>query len=114
MNWRVVLNEQHTLLPDQVRELNEKLGPGGKRWTILHAPASGWTVGQMREIAAAWPRSVGAVMASPIMGLALELCRAGRRVSALVNDRREAVEVKNPDGSVRIQHRVAADGWQII
>jgi hypothetical protein len=69
----------------------------------------------MRGIAASWPREVGAVMASPIMALALLLRHEDLGpIMALHNDHREAVEVKAPDGTIRIQHRVAAEGWELV
>ena len=45
---KVVLNEQHTLMEEQTKLLNEKFGEDG--WEILPVPASGWTKEQMEEV----------------------------------------------------------------
>ena len=106
--WRVIINEQHKLLPDQSRALDEALGAGA--WTVQTVPAAGLTLAEIDAMARAIPCGVGLVMASPIPALMVLAAWWGRKVRCLHNDKRDKVET--PDG--RITMRVAADGWVVV
>ena len=42
----VIMNEQHSLLPEQEKILNEKFN---NSWEFMKVPADGWALYQMRE-----------------------------------------------------------------
>lgn len=131
----VIMNENHTLLPEQERILKEMfpdLEP-----EFLFAPATGWTKEEMDKIVASFKEvAIGpdcyhiqdVVFVSPIPYLLRELTRAevaaypessintgiwvdtGIWVSVFHNDRREKKEL--PDG--RVIQVVAQEGWQLV
>lgn len=125
----VIMNENHTLLPEQERILKEMfpdLEP-----EFLFAPATGWTKEEMDKIVASFREAaIGSdyyhtqdvVFVSPIPYLLRELTRAevsintgiwvdtGIWVSVFHNDRREKKEL--PDG--RVIQVVAQEGWQLV
>lgn len=117
---KIVMNEQHTLLSDQTRVLDEHF-PGG--WSLLPVPADGWTLAEMRKIASRI--CVGnVVFASPVPALLAMLARESGwrsgikdqisleplRVWVLHNDNRVAKEL--PGG--KIVHTVSPDGWVLV
>ena len=125
----VIMNENHTLLPEQERILEEMfpdLEP-----EFLFAPATGWTKEEMDKIVASFKEAAigpdryhtqDVVFVSPIPYLLRELTRAevdaypeysidtGIWVSVFHNDRREKKEL--PDG--RVIQVVAQEGWQLV
>jgi len=125
----VIMNENHTLLPEQERILKEMfpdLEP-----EFLFAPATGWTKEEMDKIVASFKEAAigpdryhtqDVVFVSPIPYLLRELTRAevdaypeysidtGIWVSVFHNDRREKKEL--PDG--RVIQVVAQEGWQLV
>lgn len=118
----VVLNEQHTLLDDQKRVLDDAYGD---RWEIYPVPASGWTLDEMKEVVY---ELIGndVVFASPVPYLIQELAHANgyyngagslgmvtgpeTRTAVLHNDRREKKELSNG----KIIMTVAQTGWQLV
>jgi hypothetical protein len=103
----VVINEQHTLLPEQRELLDERFGCDG--WKPLLVPAAGWSLAELEAIARAWPLETAAVFASSIPVLIRDLAR--RAVCYVFhNDRREKVEL--PNG--KIISRVAKTGWELV
>ena len=60
MKTTIIINEQHTLLPDQEKILSEKF----KTWDTLLVPASGWNKKKIEEIARNFVGNV--VFISPI------------------------------------------------
>jgi len=114
----VVLNEQHTLLPDQERVLLEAF----ESFEVFPVPATGWTRAEMRDAALLLDSSqVSIVFASPLPAMILDLARWNGqaegeqgmpepRVFVLHNDRREKKEL--PGGTVIMT--VASEGWQIV
>lgn len=62
---QVLLNEQHTLLPDQERVLNEKFQEG---WITRPIPQHGWTLDEQKRIADEYEGSdvSSLVFASPV------------------------------------------------
>jgi hypothetical protein len=117
----VVMNEQHSLLPEQERILRGRFGG----WEVVKVPARGWTRAEMDAIAnrilgVAAAGVVHVVFVSPVPYLLARLSYiAGSCTNApcrnLVvwlfhNDRREKVEL--PDG--RIIYRVPREGWELV
>lgn len=125
----IIINESHTLLPEQERILKEQfpnLNP-----EFLFAPNSGWSKEEMDQIVASFKEAAAGperyhyqyiVFVSPIPYLLRELTRAeieaypecsvetGILVYIFHNDRREKKEL--PDG--RIIQVVAQEGWQLV
>jgi len=127
---KVILNEQHSLLPDQERVLDEKFGVGN--WETLPIPASGWTLEDMDNVAMSF-QGEEVVFASPVPVLIKWLSGAVESRDTLKawglnlkhevdvscvwvfhNDRRKAREVTLNDGQKRIIHSVAETGWKLV
>ena len=109
MKTLVVMNEQHSLLPDQERVLNENLRGG---WELYPVPAEGWTLAEMREKVMGDLFSAPVVFVSPVPALILWLgaARGGCDVMVMHNDHRVAKEL--PGG--RVIHTVAPEGWVLV
>jgi len=112
----VVINEQHKLMPDQIRALNEKFGEGF--WERLDAPADGWTAEQQISKLAMVGTFEGYVFASPIPFMLMEASKqagqGGRSVWVFHNDNRDKKEVDDGKGGRKLISTVAATGWQIL
>ena len=122
MKALVVINEQHSLMPDQVRVLQETF----ESFVRVNVPAEGWTLVQMQENAEVLVEAVqtayyenaaiAVVFASPIPALmksimcSLDVVDAEYAVFVLHNDRREKKEL--PGGKIIMT--VAAEGWQLV
>jgi len=109
MTTLIIINEQHSLLPDQKRVLNEELrGP----WELFPVPAGGWTLAEMRDEVLPEIGDRPVVFVSPIPALILMLAgsRAGVNVWVMHNDCRVAKEL--PGG--RVVHTVAPEGWELV
>lgn len=115
----LVINEQHSLFPEQEDAL-KKFG----EYETIKVPADGWTVEQMREIAAQidlWTNNV--IFASPVPYLLAHLAAEAGNVAAIAgpvrdetrgvwifhNDNREKKEL--PGG--RLISVTAKEGWTI-
>ena len=109
MKTLIIINEQHTLLPDQQRVLDENLRRG---WELFPVPAEGWTLAEMREDVLLEIGDRPVVFVSPIPALILMLAgsRAGVNIAVMHNDRRVAKEL--PGG--RVVHTVAPEGWELV
>lgn len=108
----LVINEQHQVMDDQTRALDERFGKGS--WERLNVPSEGWTtveqVAKVEEVADAT-----LVFASPIPAMMLEAVRRESGAThALVNDRREKKEFQQKDGSTKIVFVVAPTGWEVF
>ena len=118
MKTVVVINEQHSLLPDQIRALDENYADG---YELHKVPSDGLTLSQQDTLAQELVNSKydDIVFASPIPALIILCSRydtAGRewvRIRVLHNDKRVAKEIDTPQGK-KIIHTVAPDGWQIV
>ncbi len=124
MKTLLVINEQHSLMPEQETLLKEKFGT----WESVLVPASGWTRDYMEGQARIWAdRHLNIVFASPIPTLlALVSYYAGygkggidagqgfiglgMHVFILHNDKREKKEL--PNG--KIINAVSSTGWQLV
>ena len=116
MEALVIINEQHTLLPDQERILLEKFGA----FELVKVPATGWTLEQIEEVCASLTGIV--VFVSPIPAMIKILARrsgqdegrfdgeVGDSVFVFHNDHREKKAL--PDG--RVIMTVAQDGWVLV
>lgn len=124
----VIINEQHSLLPEQESILQKMFG----EWETLSIPAEGWSYGQIlnyaREQFGKAPRGTweeptrNYVFVSPVPLLIRELTRyectpypeetyiSGIHVYVFHNDRREKREL--PDG--RVISVVAKEGWLLV
>ena len=117
----VIMNEQHSLLKDQVRVIS-KLDP---KFTILNVPAAGWTYEEMLSVADSLVVSsddehMTIVFVSPVPALLMILSRhdgithkdgfSNLEVRVLHNDNRVAKEL--PGG--KIIHTVAPTGWMVV
>ena len=110
----VILNETHSLMPDQERVILEAFP--GFAIEKLSVPSAGWTLPQIKKQVEVVIGDAVVIFASPIPAMILLLAgsRAGVGVHVLHNDRRIAKEIRNPDGSVRIIHTVSPEGWEIV
>ena len=118
----VVMNEQHTLLDEQKRLLDEHF----KSYEFLHSPANGWTVKEMDEKIKELNSADIVVFVSPIPYMVKRLSYNegynaayeppfpphphAPRVLIFHNDRREKKEL--PDG--RVIQVIAQTGWRLI
>jgi hypothetical protein len=110
----IILNENHSLLPDQ--EYRLAVDFAGFTPEVLHVPAAGWTIEQIKTVVEFEIGNLPVVFASPIPAMILLLAgqRAGVGVYVFHNDRRVAREFPMTDGTIKVVHTVAPDGWQIV
>lgn len=119
---KVIINEQHSLLPEQEEILNSRFGA----WEFLRVPANGWTLAEMKTIAKAL-EGEDVVFCSPVpvllglvskeVGFMGACSRVEDGFSGVVprgfifhNDHREKKEL--PSGKVLML--VAKEGWQLV
>jgi hypothetical protein len=112
----VVLNEQHSLMEEQVSLLNEQFG---ENWEIVSVPSKGWTIDEQHQKVVKLVNNYGdVVFASPVPYLMKEVSREsiiGENISlfnvyVFHNDNREKKEL--PNG--KIIFTVAKTGWQLV
>jgi len=121
----VVINEQHSLMPDQERILSERFGS----FDFMKVPSAGWTLAEQVDIAGGFEGSEvdHVVFASPVPVL-LAKCAAfsahasladaantGRVIEypavwVLHNDHRDKKEL--PNG--KVISVVAQEGWELV
>lgn len=126
----LIINEQHTLLPQQEKLLKEQFDT----WETIKVPAAGWTRREMDDFMdelVGYHELPTLIMVSPIPYLIREWAAISAyafgyqdgydgsgyhggtgtsRVLLFHNDRREKKEL--PDG--RVIYTVAKDGWELI
>ena len=123
---KVVLNEQHSLLEDQKRVLDDAF----EDWELFPVPEEGWTYDEQLEVIGRWidqlnelPREdeLWAVFASPIPALMTLAARCqgqredGRFMTLVFhNDQRVAKEISLPNGKKKVVHTVAPEGWRLV
>ena len=115
---RVFLNEQHSLLPEQERILEQEFD----EFEISSIPAQGWTLDEMREVVdhvisdVVKQKYESVVFASPVPFLVKELAvysgddLAEFTVKVFHNNQREKKEL--PNG--KVVYTVAKEGWQLV
>lgn len=120
MKTLVVLNEQHTLLPQQIELLEEKFSGD---YILFPVPPSGWTAEEMEQIAKETTQDV--VFASPVpylQGLVVRdsaitkgWCEAENvhsnhnHIFLFHNDKRDKKEL--PNG--KVVFAIAQEGWEL-
>lgn len=110
----VVLNEQHSLLPEQEELLDREFGAG--KWKIYSVPQQGWTLNQMFEVIPILAKARAVVFASPVPFVLGQLSYLKGKnpdypeVYVFHNDNREKKEL--PGG--KIVYTVAKHGWKLL
>lgn len=131
----IVINENHSLLPDQERLLDEH----NVKRNFVKIPTTGLTYEEMFDLCVdilnqadeeqpsanldgetfLWPKA-RVVFISPVPAMIVILARTEGRnpntlnVRVMHNDKRVAKEVPDGKGGVRLIHTVASDGWQLV
>jgi len=109
MKTILIINEQHSLLPEQKEILSNRF----ENWEVLPVPSTGWTAKDMQETALylSCQEEVNAVFASPIPYLLKLACTMDNvAVHIFHNDNRDKKEL--PNGKVIFT--VAQEGWQLL
>jgi len=101
----IILNEQHSLLPEQEKILKEQF----ETYEIISVPASGWTLEEMKIKIVELSTKNTIVFVSPIPYMIKELAKGGK-VLVFHNDNRKKKEL--PNG--KIIQVVAETGWQLV
>ena len=122
---KVIMNEQHKLMEEQIKILNERFG---ESWEIYPVPEKGWSLEEMKRVYEELKSGYVIVFASPIPYLIMKLAHdegyyiaasenplygatyTSSTVLIFHNDKREKKEL--PNG--RIVHVVAQTGWQLV
>ena len=104
---KVILNEQHKLMDDQKRMLDERFGT--ENWEIASVPKNGWDLKEMRNVAEILKNET-VCFASPIPALMKLVAATDKEFFVLHNDRREKKEL--PNGKIIMT--VAKEGWVIV
>ena len=124
----VIINEQHSLLPDQNRILNSYFDS----YELYKVPADGWTIEEMNEevdddlIQNNYNSSKAIVFASPVPYLLAHCASVSGRIDTarveygsehpelyvylFHNDKREKKELPND----KVISVVAKEGWQLV
>lgn len=106
MKTLVVMNKQHSLLPEQQALLDNKF-----IWEFLYVPAEGWTLQEQQQIAKDLvDQSASVVFVSPVPVLLGLLSASGVDVHIFHNDKREKRELPNR----KVIFAVAQTGWEIV
>ncbi|HFD2052232.1 TPA: hypothetical protein ACF2DE_002963 [Clostridium perfringens] len=111
---KVILNEQHTLLPSQKVILDSEFGING--WDVLSVPSNGWSLSEQLEVVESLKGTIEKqskiVFASPLPIIIGKLSRWNEYEDIYIfhNDKREKKEL--PNG--KIIFTVAQDGWQLV
>lgn len=101
----VIINEQHSILPQQDSLIKETFGG----YTTLKVPASGWKLDEIRKLAKQIKSDKEKYLfLSPIP--ALMALMGTKRFYVLHNDKRDKKEL--PNG--KIIFTPAKDGWKIV
>ncbi len=109
----VVLNEQHSLLQEQVKLLDKEFEQGN--WLLCSVPATGWTLEEQETMVINLSRQT-IVFASPVpyllAKLAYEKGQANQisKIFVFGNDNRDKKEL--PGG--RVVYVVPKTGWQLL
>jgi hypothetical protein len=123
MKIKLIINEQHSLLPDQKRALDEFIEMKDEAITVdtIKVPASGWTLQEMNAVQdELWQEffdgeeDISVIFVSPVPYLLKELASyneySGFCIYVLHNDHREKKEL--PNGKVIMT--IAKEGWVIV
>ena len=113
----VVINEQHTLLPQQEQAIEdyvtEYFGDVQQGVEYVKVPAAGWDIDELRTVAVRLSNAIRTdmelVFVSPVPFLIRECSRTCATL-LMHNDRREKREL--PGG--KVIYTVAKEGWQLV
>ena len=109
----LIINEAHTLLPDQVRELREK---GFDNYEEIRIPKEGWDARTRLSLAHEWAGRGGHyIFVSPepvILGKLAYLSVFKKDVAVYVFSNDRCVKKELPDG--RIVQTIAPTGWKLV
>ena len=112
MKIRVIINEQHEIMEDQVRAIKEYWA--GKEVNVLlveKIPAEGMVLAEIKKLSKKLSEGRETiVIASPIPALMSMLAAEGTDFFVLHNDKREKKEL--PNGKIIMT--VAKEGWVIV
>jgi len=112
MRAKVIINENHKLLPEQKEILDKRFGDGG--WVKFPVPSEGWNLDQMVEVKLQLQNDP-IVFVSPIPYLIRELAILSTNLILIFhNDHREAKEITLPNGQKKIIHVVSKHGWKLV
>ncbi len=105
---KVIINEQHKLLPEQEMLINKEFGKDG--WEFLLVPAKGWDVKETEEVADSILKINDTVFVSPVPLLLAIACIRLNHTYLFFNPNREKKEL--PNGKVIFT--VPAKGWELL
>lgn len=108
----VVINEKHSLMPQQTALLKEKFSS----FEELRVSEAGWDKTRIKEEAKKLVESwKSVVILSPIpLLLGLVSSRREEGIYVFHNDKREKKEVPDGKGGTRIIFTVAPEGWELV
>lgn len=114
------MNEQHSLLPAQQELLNKKFG--AKEITKVLIPAEGWNKAQIHAEVMKINFGDEVVIMSPVpvllgwMAAEAATGEHGGKFGLYVfhNEKREAKEITNADGTTRLIHVLNPEGWELV
>jgi len=105
----VIINEDHSLLPEQVMLLDEKFGAGN--WKRFNVSRNGLTIKEIDSIVNEFALNDNSiVIASPIPALFALLKKTNINWSVFHNDNREKIEL--PNGKIIM--KIAQTGWILV
>ena len=110
MKAKLVINEQHKLLPNQEQVLKEE----GIEYELVKIPSDGLTIDQQFELADELSKEEAVVFVSPVPIVLAHLsylrgCGVGTKIYVFANDKREKIEQNG-----KIIYTVAKDGWKLV
>lgn len=108
----VVMNESHSILPEQEKILNERFGDD---WNFYLIPKEGWNLQDMDNVFTTLVQYPNVIFVSPVPYLIKKLSYyqgEGYNIKVYVfhNDKREKKTL--PDG--RVISTIAKEGWQLV
>ena len=111
MKSLVVINASHTLFPEQVALLGE--------YERIDVPETGLDLASIQVLAQTLAKrwieeDSQIVVASPIPALFKALFSLDTGFHVFHNDKRDAREVPDGKGGVRVIHAVSSTGWQLV
>jgi len=113
MNTYLIINETHSLLPDQIRELEEK---GMSDYEEIRIPKEGWSLQTRLTNAEEWTLLGGRfIFVSPepvLLGKLAYNAGFGLNIEVYIFTNDQRIKKELPDG--RIVHTVAREGWKLV
>ncbi len=105
---KVIINEQHSLLPNQEEVLNETYS---NQWELYPIPKDGISLEQIKQAVAKFKLdNCTVVFLSPIPAMIFWCGKIGVKHAVFHNDKREKKEL--PNG--KVISITAKDGWEIV